>query len=161
MRVTLGVLAVLLGLGVGVAGAQTNPTYQIQINPPYPAEPYPAQQQVVQVPDLSGRWILTTTVTNGNYVDQGRIGQGADLVCAQSGSALTCQSRDGRTVLTGAVEGAAVHLRGAWGSDAIHMRMVGGVANSTLMQGHFDANIAVGLGAYQASGEWRAVRATY
>ena len=38
------------------------------------------------------------------------------------------------------------------------MNMDGGIANTSLMHGHFDAFIAVGLGAYQASGEWRAIR---
>lgn len=154
MRVALAATAVAVMLGAGVASAQ--PLYQVQISPLQPLQVQP----VIQVPDLSGHWILRTTVTNGNYVDQSRIGQGEDVFCAQSGAALTCQSRDGSVVLTGGLEGASVRLRGAWRSDAIHMRLVGAVANSTLMQGHFDADIAVGLGAYQASGEWRAVRAS-
>jgi hypothetical protein len=32
------------------------------------------------------------------------------------------------------------------------------VANPTLMRGHVDADIAVGRGACQASGEWRAIK---
>jgi hypothetical protein len=152
MKVALAVCAIVVGLGVGVAVAQ--PVYPIY----YPV--YPVQQvQVVpiQVPDLAGRWILTTTVTNGNAVDQARLGQGTELHCAQSGTAMTCQSLDGKVILTGGFEGAAVQMKGKW-SDAIRMTLDGALASSTLMQGHFDALIAVGLGAYQASGEWRAIK---
>lgn len=151
-KVALAVCAITVGLGVGAAVAQ--PVYPIYY-PVYPVQP--VQVVPVQVPDLGGRWILTATVTNGNFVDQARIGQGTELYCAQSGTAMTCQSLDGKVVLTGGFEGAAVQMRGKW-SDAIRMTLDGGIANSTLMQGHFDALIAVGLGAYQASGEWRAIK---
>jgi len=144
MKVALAVCAVVLGLSTG---AVAQPIYIIQPQIPSP----------IQTPELSGHWILTTTVTNGNFVDQARLGQGTELVCAQSLSAMTCQSLDGKVTLTGESEGAAVRMRGTW-SDAVRMRMVGALANSALMEGHFDAVISVGLGAYQASGEWRAVK---
>jgi hypothetical protein len=150
MKVALAVCAMMLVLGVGAAVAQ--PVYPIY----YPV--YPVVQVVpVLTPDLAGRWIVTTTVTNGNAVDQARLGQGTELFCAQSGTAMTCQSMDGRVILTGGFEGAVVNMKGKW-SDAIRMTLDGALANSTLMQGHFDANIAVGLGAYQASGVWRAIK---
>jgi hypothetical protein len=151
MRVALAVsaMAMMLGLGVGAAAAQ--PVYY----PVYPVQP--VQVVPIPVPDLAGRWILTTTVTNGNAVDQARLGQGTEVYCAQSGTAMTCQSLDSRIILTGGFEGAAVQMRGKW-SDAIRMTMDGALASSTLMQGHFDALIAVGLGAYQASGEWKAIK---
>jgi hypothetical protein len=144
-RVVLTVVAVVLA-GVGIAVAQ--PT----------------------APDLSGHWIMTITVTRGNSVDQARLGQGADLYCGQSATAMACWSRDGNVFLTGGREGAAVRMRGKWEpqgirvtlygeSDAIQMALDGRLVNPTLMQGHFDADIAVGLGDYKASGEWRAVRA--
>jgi hypothetical protein len=81
-----------------------------------------------------------------------------DLYCVQSGATMTCQSPDRRIILSGGFDGAAVQMRGTWGSDAIHMRLDGTVANPTLMRGHFDADITVGPGAYQASGEWRAIK---
>jgi hypothetical protein len=152
MKVALAVCAMVLGLGVGAAVAQ--PVYPIYY-PIYPVQP--VQVLPVQVPDMAGRWIVTTTVTNGNAVDQARLGQGTELYCAQSGTAMTCQSLDGKVILTGGFDGAAVQMRGKW-SDAIRMTLDGALANSTLMQGHFDALIAVGLGAYQASGEWRAIK---
>ena len=49
-------------------------------------------------------------------------------------------------------------MRGTWGSEAIHVTLYGALVNSTLMQGHFHADIAVGLGAYQALGEWKAIK---
>ena len=120
--------------------------------------------------DLSGHWVLTTTVTDGNPVDQARIGQGADLYCGQSATAMTCWSRDGNILLTGRRNSAGVQMRGKWEpegmhitlsgeSESIHMTLDGRVVNSILMQGHFDADIAVGLGEYKASGEWRAIKA--
>jgi hypothetical protein len=118
--------------------------------------------------DLSGHWIMTITVTRGNSVDRARLGQGADLYCGQSATAMTCWSRDGNILLTGARDGAAVQMKGKWEpegiritleSEAIQMTLDGRLVNSTLMQGHFDADIAVGLGDYMGSGEWRATRA--
>ena len=94
MKVTLAACAIVLGLGVGAAVAQ--PVYY----PVYPVQVQPVQVVPVQAPDLSGRWILTTTVTNGNAVDQARLGQGIEVFCAQGGAALTCRSRDGNVVLT-------------------------------------------------------------
>ena len=146
---TIGVLAtavvVVVLAGVGVAVAQ------------------PAGS------DLSGHWIMTITVTRGNSVDQARLGQGADLYCGQSATAMTCWSRDGNIILTGARDGAAVQMKGKWEpegiqitltgeSEVIQMTLDGRLVNSTLMQGRFDADIAVGLGEYKASGEWRATR---
>ena len=69
MRVALAVCAIVLGLGVGVAAAQTI------FYPVYPVQVQPVQVVPVQVPDLGGRWVLTATVTNGNFVDQARIGR--------------------------------------------------------------------------------------
>jgi hypothetical protein len=120
--------------------------------------------------DLSGHWMMTITVTLGNSVDRARLGQGADLYCGQSATAMTCWSRDGNIILTGARDGAAVQMKGTWEpegiqitltgeSETIQMTLDGRLVNSTLMQGRFDADIAVGLGEYKASGEWRATRA--
>ena len=120
--------------------------------------------------DLSGHWMMTITVTQGNSVDQARLGKSADLSCGQSGTLMTCWSRDGNIILGGARDGAAVQLKGRWEpkgiqvtitgeSEDIRMTLDGGLVNSTLMQGHFDADIVVGLGEYKASGEWRATRA--
>jgi hypothetical protein len=120
--------------------------------------------------DLSGHWIMTITVTVGNSVDRARLGQGADLYCGQSATAMTCWSRDGNIILMGARDGAAVQMKGKWEpkgiqititgeSEDIRITLDGRLANSTLMQGHFDADITVGLGDYNASGEWRAVKA--
>jgi hypothetical protein len=120
--------------------------------------------------DMSGHWVMTTTVTHGNSVDQARIGQGTDLYCGQSATAMTCWSRDGNILLTGRRDGAAVQMGGRWepegiritfdgGSNTIHMALDGRLINSTLMQGQFEADIAVGLGDYKASGEWRAMKA--
>ena len=148
MKVALVGSAVVSMMVLGrSAVAVAQPVYIIQ----------PPQQQIIVAPTLSSHWILTTTVTNGNFVDQARLGQGVEVVCSQSGAALTCQSLDGKVVLTGGFDGAFVRMGGSW-TDAIRMKMVGALANSTLMEGHFDAVISVGLGAYQASGEWRAVR---
>src|SRR5262249_15784752 len=144
MKVAFVVCATVLGLA---AGAAAQPVYIIQ----------PPPQQIVVAPTLSSHWILSTTVTNGNYVDQARLGQGVRVVCGQSAATVTCQSLDGKVVLTGGFEGAVVRMGGTW-TDAIRMKMVGALASATLMEGHFDAVISVGLGAYQASGEWRAVR---
>jgi hypothetical protein len=132
-RVALAVCGVLLA-GVGVAAAQP------------------------VVPDVGGLWIMTTTITDGNFVDQARIGQGTNLYCAQSEEAMMCESQDGKILLTGGLDGGGVQLKGNWGTEAIHMTLYGGLVNSTLMQGHFEAQIAVGLGAYQASGEWKAIK---
>jgi hypothetical protein len=118
--------------------------------------------------DLSGHWIMMITVTRGNSVDRARLGQGADLSCGQSATAMTCWSRDGNILLTGARDGPAVQMKGKWEpegiritleSEAIQMTLDGRLVNSTLMQGRFDADITVGLGDYKASGEWRAIKA--
>ncbi|HET8998749.1 MAG TPA: hypothetical protein VFP86_03795 [bacterium] len=120
--------------------------------------------------DLSGHWIMTITVTQGNSVDQARLGQGGDLSCGQSGTLMTCWSRDGNILLGGARDGAAVQMKGRWEpegiritltgeSEVIRMTLDGRLVNPTLMQGYFDADITVGLGDYKASGEWRAMKA--
>ena len=120
--------------------------------------------------DLSGHWMMMITVTQGNSVDQARLGQGADLSCGQSGTLMTCWSRDGNIILEGARDGAAVQMKGRWEpegirititgeSELIRMTLEGRLVNPTVMQGRFDANIVVGLGDYKASGEWRAVKA--
>lgn len=144
-RVALAVFVVVLAVG-GVAVAQ------------------PAGS------DLSGHWMMTITMTHGNSADQAKLGQGADLYCGQSGTIMTCWSSDGYILLTGKRDGAAVQMSGTWGprgldityfgeSSTIHMILDGRLVNPTLMEGHFDADIILGWGDYNASGEWKATKA--
>lgn len=107
-------------------------------------------------PNLTGHWVVATTVTEGNSIDQARIGNSADLYCVQSGEAMTCHSQDASIYLRGALEGSTVRMFGVWRGDGIQVTLDGALVNARQLQGHFATDMAVGWGDYQASGEWKA-----
>ena len=125
-----------------------------------PAQPGPP---AVAPTDLSGHWVITTTVTNGDTADQALIGDTIDLFCAQTAAAITCRNDRAKIALTGQVDGGAVQMGGPWRPGVAHITLSGRLVNVSTMQGEFTADTPGGWwdrlwGRHRAPGAWVATK---